>query len=177
MLTSATSSGPVADDAVQVLVAAYKVLDLELRASPLAIQYACRELLQLNQPERCPKGSPEQLRAAERRRAIEAAYHLIEHAPLRDHPLAHQAEQEQQLQGPRQDPALAIERTVSVLTETIVRFVLGMAAGVLLALWLERRGVPGFALYAWVVPLALGILFMSSLERRGWLVELLFWRP
>jgi hypothetical protein len=36
---------------------------------------------------------------------------------------------------------------------------------VVLALWLRRTGVPGFALYVWFVPLALGFLFMASLER------------
>lgn len=159
-----TSSGSVADDTVkvEVLVAAYRVLDLELRASPLAIQYAYRELLQLNQPERCPNGSQEQQLGVERRLAIETAYHLIQHAPLRGHRLAREAEQEQQL--PR-DHGTALDRPVSVLTETIVRFVLGIVVGVVLALWLRRIGVQGFALYVWFVPLALGFLFMSSLER------------
>jgi len=158
--SAATSAASAPEAAVQTLLAAYRVLDLELRASPLAIQYAYRELLQLNQPDRCPSGSPEQQRAAERRRAIEAAYELVRNAPLRDHPLAYQAEQELPLQ-PR-DHGPAIDRPVSVATETIVRFVLGAVVGVVLATSLYGRGVPGFSVYMWGVPLVLGILFMSS---------------
>ena len=155
-----TSSESAPDAAVQVLIAAYRVLDLELRASPVAIEYSYRELLQLNQPDRCPGGSPEQQRASERRQAIEAAFQLIQDAPLRDHPLAHQTEPGLPLQPP--DHGLAIDRPVSVATETIVRFVLGAVVGLVLADSLRRRGVPGFSVYLWGVPLVMGILFMSS---------------
>jgi hypothetical protein len=175
MSTAALPSSAATESDVQELVAAYKLLDLELQASPLAIEHWHRELSLLNQPDRWPIGSPERQRAVEKLRRIDAAYRLIQDAPLYDHPLAKEAARREEERV--RDPGLSIDRPVSVATETIARFVLGVAVGLVLAFALQRRGVPGFEIYVWGVPLALGILFMSSIERPGWLLELFFWRP
>ena len=44
MLTSAMTSAPGSESDVQALVEAYKVLDLELQVSPLAIEHSHREV-------------------------------------------------------------------------------------------------------------------------------------
>lgn len=163
MSTSAVTSGarPESPESnVQELVEAYKVLDLELQASPLAIEHCYRELSLLNRPDCWPTGSPERQRAVEKLRRIDGAYRLIQDAPLFDHPLAKEAAAREEDRVP--DPGLAIDRPVSVATETIVRFVFGVVVGLLVAATLNKRGVPGFQIYVWAVPLALGILFMSS---------------
>ncbi len=141
-------------------MAAYKVLDLELNASEAAIEHWYHELSLLNQPDRCRAGSSEQQRVAEKRRQIDAAYRLIQHAPLYDHRLAQEAAEHEQERVP--DPGFVLERQVSVATEVIVRFVLGVVVGLLVAASMNTRGVPGFEIYVWGVPLVLGILFMSS---------------
>jgi DnaJ domain len=145
---------------IQILAAAYKVLDLELRASPDAIQYAYRELTLLNQPDRWPNGSPERQRAADKLRQADAAYALIQDAPLHDHPLAIEAAAHEQERV--RDEGVMIDRPVSVATEVIGRFVFGVVAGLVPAYALYRPGVPGGEILVWAVPLALGIVFMYS---------------
>jgi preprotein translocase subunit Sec63 len=174
MPTSLSPSSAQPDCDVQELVAAYKVLDLELSASSYAIEHWYRELSLPNQPDRCRQGSPEQHRVAEKRRRIEMAYELIRSAPLRDHPLAKATAA---LEADRvRDPGLAIDRTVSVATETVARLGLGVAVGLLLAYFMYRKGVPGFGIYVWFAPFVVGILFMLSLESTGGLLAFVFRR-
>lgn len=159
---------------VQALLAAYSVLDLELSASPYAIEHWYRELSLLNQPDRYPEGSPEQHRVAEKRRQIDAAYQLIRTAPLREHPLAKTAAAREEERV--RDPGLAIDRPVSVATETVARFALGVAIGIFLAYSMHRKGLPGFEIYVWLAPLVVGILLMFSLESTGGLLAFVFRR-
>ncbi len=74
MSTAALPSSVASESDVQEFVAAYKVLDLELQASPLAIEHWYRELSLLNQPDQWPVGTPERQRAVEKLARIEAAY-------------------------------------------------------------------------------------------------------
>ena len=159
-----TTPAPLGSE-IQALVAAYKLLDLELSASSYAIDHWYRQLSLLNQPDRCPKGTPDQVQAAEKRRQIDAAYQLIRTAPLRGHPLAKAAAVREEDRV--RDPGLAIDRPVSVLTETVARLALGVALGLFFAYQLHRRGVPGVEIYVWLAPLVVGIYLMSSLESTG----------
>ena len=98
-----------------------------------------------------PEGSPEQHRVAEGEAAqSSAAYQLIRTAPLRDAPLAKTAAAREEERV--RDPGLAVDRPVSVATETVARFALGVAVGLFLASPCARRGVPGFRIYVWVAP-------------------------
>jgi len=160
MPTAALTSSAGSESDVQVLVAAYKVLDLELQASPLAIEHWYRELSLLNQPDLWPVGSPERQRAVEKLRRIDVAYRLIQDAPLYDHPLAKEAAAHSEER--MRDPGLRIDRPVSVTTEIIVRFVFGVVVGLFVAAALNTRRTLGFEFYVWGVPLVLGILFMFS---------------
>jgi hypothetical protein len=160
MSTAALPSSVASESDVQELVAAYKVLDLELQASPLAIEHWYRELSLLNQPHMWPEGTPERQRAVEKLRRIDAAYRLIQDAPLFNHPLAKEAAAHSQERVP--DPGLRIDRPVSVATEIIVRFVFGVVVGVGVVAALNTRRVPGFEVYVWGIPLVLGILFTFS---------------
>ena len=159
-----TTPAPLASE-IQALVAAYKLLDLELSASSYAIDHWYRQLSLLNQPDRCPEGTPDQLHAVEKRRQIDAAYQLIRTAPLRDHPLAKAAAAREEDRV--RDPGLAIDRPVSVATETVARLALGVAIGLFFAYQLHLRGVPGFKIYVWLAPLVVGIYLMSSIESTG----------
>jgi preprotein translocase subunit Sec63 len=153
-----SAASPESD--VQELVEAYKVLGLELNASTDAIEHWYGELSLLNQPDRHPAGSADRQRAGEKRRQIDAAYGLIQNAPLQNHPLAKEAAAREEERVP--DPGLLIDRPVSVATEVIVRFVFGVVVGLFVASALNARGLPGFEFYVWGVPLIFGILFMSS---------------
>ena len=75
-----TTTRPAPD--VQELLAAYRTLDVPPKASPVAVRIRYRELAQLHHPDKWPNGSAEQVAAAERMREINAAYDLIEDAPL-----------------------------------------------------------------------------------------------
>ena len=75
-----TASSETATD--QELRAAYRTLGVDDRASALAIRHRYRELAQIHHPDKWPLGSPDQAAAAERMRDINAAYDLIEGAPL-----------------------------------------------------------------------------------------------
>ena len=132
-----TTPAPLESE-IQALVAAYKLLDLELSASSYAIDHWYRQLSLLNQPDRYPEGTPDQFHAAEKRRQIDAAYQLIRTAPLRDHPLAKAAAAREEDRV--RDPGLAIDRPVSVATETVARLALGVALGLFFAYQLHRQG-------------------------------------
>ena len=160
MSTAALPSSVASESDVRELVAAYNVLDLELQASPLAIEHWYRELSLLNQPDQWPVGTPERQRALEKLGRIEAAYRLIQDAPLFNHPLAKEAAAHSEERV--RDSGLIIDRPVSVATELIVRFVFGVVVGLFVVGALNTRRVPGYEFYVWGVPLVLGILFMSS---------------
>jgi preprotein translocase subunit Sec63 len=154
------SSAARPDSEVQELVEAYKVLGLELNASTDAIEHWYRELSLLNQPDRHPSGSADQRRAAGKRRQIDAAYGLIHNAPLQNHPLAKEAAARQEERVP--DPGLKIDRPVSVATEVIARFVLGVVMGLWPAFVLYKSEAPGVEILVWAIPPAVGLLVMYS---------------
>jgi curved DNA-binding protein CbpA len=66
----------------QELRNAYSELDLEPTASAAQIKRRYRELVRAHHPDRWPAGSADEARAAERMRRVNAAYDLIENAPL-----------------------------------------------------------------------------------------------
>ena len=140
------------------LLSAYRALDLDVRASAVAIRQRYRELARLHHPDRWPSGSPEQDRAADRMREINAAYDLIESAPLRDHVFATD-------QVAPAEPARSssiVRGQPSVAAETLIRAAVGIGAGIALVVALRSGGLPGLPIYGWLLPLLGLVLFVFS---------------
>ena len=156
---------------VRELIAAYQTLDLELGASASAIRYRYRELAQRHHPDKHPHGSPAQAAAASRMAGINAAYELIQEAPLRHYrppePPAGDADTPERHAGSA--------RPMSVAAETFARMAVGALLGVLLAFLLDARGVPGFDLYVWILPLVLGFACTSTEVDSSTVLRWLYW--
>ena len=73
---------------LDTLLRAYALLGLNYTATPRDAQRAYRELARRHHPDRVPPGSSEREEATSRMAAINAAYQLARHAPLRHHPIA-----------------------------------------------------------------------------------------
>jgi preprotein translocase subunit Sec63 len=152
------------------LLAAYRALDVDVGASARAIRFRYRELVRQHHPDRWPEGSPEQARAQERMREINAAYDLIESAPLRDHEFPPDPVRSDSTIG-----QYGVARPPSVLIETLARLALGAAVGVLFALMLYARGMPGFPIYVVAIPIVLALAFSSTSPRVYRLLRLFWW--
>ena len=96
---------------------------------------------------------------------INAAYQLIRDAPLRNYRPAQIRPTD--VEPPPRGQEIAFDRPVSVVTETLVRLVLGIALGLWMALVLERRGVAGFWLYVWILPCVMAVVCTSPALRVG----------
>jgi hypothetical protein len=140
------------------LLSAYRALDIDVRASAVAIRQRYRELARLHHPDRWPNGSPEQDRAADRMREINAAYDLIESAPLRDHVFA--TEPVAPTESDRPSPI--VHGQPSVAAETLIRAAVGLGVGVAMVAALRSGGLPGLAIYGWLIPLLGLVLFVFS---------------
>jgi DnaJ domain len=149
---------PTPSDNIEALVAAYRRLDVDLRASKSAIRHHYLELAREHHPDKWPGGSPQQEQAASRMRAINTAYDHIKSAPLRDHVFASEPVPPLDAASPRS----IWTRPPSALVETLLRFALGAAIGGLVAFRLYDRGVPGTAAYGPAIPLLLGFAFTST---------------
>jgi hypothetical protein len=149
---------PTQSDNIETLVAAYRRLDVDLRASKSAIRHRYLELAREHHPDKWPAGSPQQEQAASRMRAINTAYDHIESAPLRDHVFP--SEPFPPLDNP--SPGSIWTRPASALVETLVRFALGAAIGGLVAFRLYDQGVPGTAAYSVAIPLVFAFAFTST---------------
>jgi hypothetical protein len=165
-----TSSAP---PDVHELVAAYRTLDLEPRASAVAIRIRYRELAQSHHPDKWPPGSAEQVAAAERMREINAAYDLIEDAPLQYREVPGEPTTEPVHEAPHEDPIFETRRSSSTrrsnwLTRVdrdlvvCIRFLYGLAAGGSLVYGLSRYGVMQNRLFSWLVPMVMGFVFARS---------------
>lgn len=159
-----------ADASIDELVDAYRVLGVPHSASATAIRVRYRELAQVHHPDKHPQNTAAQARAEQRMREINAAYELIEHAPLLDRQTATAPTPEPELRTAPQ-PFHA-----SVLGETLIRFALGLAAGGYLAIRLRRAHIPGEAIYVWLLPLVLGLGFTSTSSFAATVLRLLYWR-
>ena len=156
---------------IQALIGAYGLLDVELTASEPAIRARYRELALRYHPDTHPHGSPSQQQAAARMAAINAAYTLIRNAPLRDYRL----ERNQTGAPIPAGGGVAFDRPVSVVTETLVRLALGVLFGLGIALVLQDRRVPGFAVYVWILPLVIGFACTSTSGRTVNVLRILYW--
>jgi DnaJ domain len=140
------------------LLRAYRALDIDVRASAVAIRQRYRELARLQHPDRWPSGSAEQDRAADRMREINAAYDLIETAPLRDHVFATEEVAPTQ---PRGRSPIG-QSQPSVAAETLIRATVGIGIGLAMVVALRSGGLPGLAIYGWLIPLLGLVLFVFS---------------
>jgi hypothetical protein len=150
------------------LLGAYRTLDVDVRASARAIRFRYLELARQHHPDKWPAGSPDQATAANRMRQVNAAYSLIEAAPLRHHVFAGEPVDEQPARHP-------LNRPVSVAVETFIRVGLGAIAGAIVAMSLHNAGVPGVRLYAPALMLVMAFAFTSTSERAADVVRLLWW--
>jgi hypothetical protein len=73
---------------LDTLLRAYALLGLSYTATSRDAQRAYRELARRHHPDRVPADSPGHEDATSRMAAINAAYQLARHAPLRHHPIA-----------------------------------------------------------------------------------------
>jgi hypothetical protein len=157
---------------VDELVAAYRTLGMERRASPLAIRTRHRELAKLHHPDKWPPGSAEQVVAAERMREINAAYDLIEDAPLQYREAAESAT-ERIHEAPHHDPTFETGRRSSThgsnwLTRGDIdiavcfRFLYGLAAGGAAVYWLSGYGVMQNQAVSWLLPVVMGFVFART---------------
>jgi hypothetical protein len=162
-----TTSSPPAND--QDLISAYRALGLELGASPLAIRHRYRELAQIHHPDKWPQGSSEQARAAERMREINAAYDLIEDAPLQHRQVASEPDNEPIDEAYRHAQRSRRDWLTRIDLKAFVNFLYGVAAGAALMFWLRRRGTVENPLLLLLVPVLVGFLF----ARVSWLSRLL----
>jgi len=132
---------------------AYRKLDVPPKASPVAVRIRYRELAQLHHPDKRPNGSAEQVTAAERMREINAAYDLIEDAPLqhRERPVE-----------PTHEPPAPRANWLTRLEIDPVKFLYGASAGGALAYWLGLRELGQDTLYSLLVAVAMGIVFTRT---------------
>ena len=165
----ATAAADATD--VRELVAAYEALDLEFGASASAIRCRYRELAQRHHPDKHPHGSPAQAEAASRMAGINAAYELIQDAPLRHY---RPPEPVPSVEDTRERHA-GFARPLSVAAETFVRMAVGALLGVVLAFLLDGRGVPGFDLYVWILPVVLGFACTSTEVGASTMLRWLYW--
>ena len=154
---------------LDTLLAAYRTLDVAVRASAQAIRFRYRELVRQHHPDRFAAGSPEQARAQERMREINAAYDLIEAAPLQHHQFASEP-----LDAPPPRPG-PLDRPVSVAVETFARFGMGVLLGLLIVAALHRRRVPGVEAYGFIIPMVVGLACTSTSASMNGLIRWLWW--
>jgi hypothetical protein len=119
------------------LVAAYRTLDVEFRASPIAIRHRYRELARAHHPDKWPQGPSHQKDATSRMREINAAYLRIRRAPLRHHPSGYECFQDHV----EPERRTRLDRPVSVSVETTVRFVGGILVGAVVVVLAKFRAV------------------------------------
>jgi hypothetical protein len=161
---------PQSTENIDVLLSAYRTLDVDIRASADAIRHRYLELVRRHHPDRWPAGSPQQELAAGRMRDINAAHDLIESAPLRDHVFACEPVADHQ-STPSPDP---FGRPVSVMVETLARFTFGVTVGLLFVFATHSRRLPGIQFYGFAIPLLLGFAFTSN-SGRVWNLLRIFW--
>jgi DnaJ domain len=167
---------PAAPDELR---AAYRVLGLEVTASVDAIKARHRELAQTYHPDKWPHGSVEQISAASRMRAINAAFQMVRHAPLGTPPRRDDTEQWGAAWDREPDAYIRDDRRgsrwdrpVSVAVETAARFALGALCGTVLMFSLTNWQMPGAA-YAWLLPLVAGLAAMGTSNEVFWILYLL----
>jgi hypothetical protein len=73
---------------LDTIVNAYAELEIDVKASAADVRRAYRRLARIHHPDRVPANAPDHARATARMAAINAAYHLIQDAPLRHHPIS-----------------------------------------------------------------------------------------
>jgi hypothetical protein len=184
--TMPTTARPAPD--VQELLAAYRTLDLGPQASPLAVRTRYRELAQVHHPDKWPNGSAQQVVAAERMCDINAAYDLIDDAPLQYREIpgepasepAHETPDIEPFGTRRSDPAnrssglTRVDRSLRACG----RLLYGAALGASFAYWMGIPGPMSGQPYAWLVAIAIGIVFARSSWLSIWLLHwIVSWLP
>ena len=137
---------------VQELLAAYRTLGLAPQASPAAVRVRYRELTQVA--------------AAERVREIDAAFDLVKDAPLQNLELPAEPASE-----PETAPASRPHWLTRVDIDPLVcfNFSIGMGTGRVLGYWLG--GPLRDPLYAWLLAIAMGIVFARTSWVAHWLIR------
>ena len=116
---------------------AYRVLGVSRDSSALRIKREYRRLARMWHPDKFVHNTPDQRRAAERMREINAAFQLLKHAPLRYRPddVSQPAER-------RSGSGPVATMVVTDRTEYIVRLVCGVVFGLAVSLLLLLADAP-----------------------------------
>ncbi len=141
---------------------AYALLQLDLSATAAVIKQSYRRMAGFWHPDKYTPNTSQQALATEKMKAINLAFELIQHAPLRYHIASHPkvSERAEHRSAKRQSAPMPTKEQLRVNdgTEYWVRFVCGAFLGLLVALKLFAHGVPGAAYYFVALPLSLGWL-------------------
>jgi hypothetical protein len=115
---------------------AYGLLEVEYSASPVEIRRAYKQAARKHHPDRHPAGSPHQRRAAETMIAVNAAFELIRHAPLRHHRVSNPVDVERPWTDGELDDAIRLARIDRVAAK-VANLVIGTV--LILCPWLITR--------------------------------------
>ena len=149
---------------------AYAVLEVEYSSTATDIRRAYRRLAQQAHPDRHPQNSAEQRSATARMATINDAYDLIRNAPLRHHPVSRRSHPDVVWSDSQLDAALRSARAERVTLDIVAVCAMG-AVGVFFSVSIVQQldyiGLPGFQVYAALIPL-LGGLLAAFLGSRFW---------
>jgi len=138
-----------------------------VRASAVAIRTRYRELAQIHHPDKWPPDSSEQMAAAQRMREINAAFDLIEDAPLQYRPLPVEPQSDPVFDTPRRVPRSRRDWLERIDLLICIRFLYGLSAGGALMYGLNTYGLMQSRLHFWLVSIAMGLVF----ARTSWLAN------
>jgi DnaJ domain len=149
---------PYTEEQLSQLRDAYRVLQVGFEASALTIKHAYRRKAQRWHPDKWPAESTEQRDAAEQMSQINRAYRLIRHAPLR-YQLRPEPKIEAATHRRAETPApVPRHAPLNDRDENAIRFGVGAAFGLFVALILSWHGLPGPFFYYIGAPLLCGWL-------------------
>ena len=141
---------------LRALREAYHTLGVAPGASAHAIKQEYRRRAKQFHPDRWPAGSDAQGRASEQMRALNAAYALARHAPLRYHVESHPRVEARAERRGRPTPRPTVHLTDR--SEYVVRFILGALVGAVLSLALLWSGTTESVPLLIGIPVATGAL-------------------
>jgi DnaJ-class molecular chaperone len=148
-------SANLTDEELRRLRLAYQLFGLPTSSSAVEIKRAFRSLAKTWHPDKWPAGTPQQEKAAERMRELNAAYEAVRHAPLRYHIEGHPRVAARAAEAGR--PVRRESVPVTDRGEWVVRFVFGALFGCVVNLFV-MCGAPSLSPALWVVvPVACGL--------------------
>lgn len=158
MSTSASSGS------LEALLNAYALLEIDVTAGAAPIGRAHREMVGRCHLERIPASSTEHARATERKAAFDAAYALIQDAPLQHHPISRGSDSDRTFTDADLDEAVRQARKHRQLQRAGTAAVVFAGCCVLASLvtipMLGRAGIGSVASASIIVAFAVGLFLL-----------------